>query len=130
MHRSLEMQAKHTTFNNDMTVKEVLAKNEALRLQILQTEYTKIKDERTSVQMAITSTTTHPNFRSAVWLILVDGISENVRQIEERMMAEEINMAIEEKFKPKYGASSEPFINQTDTPNSRGRGSVRGRGRC
>lgn len=46
------------------------------------------------------------------------------------MMDEEINMAMEEKFKAQDDSRSDPFLIKTGTPNSRVLGRGRGMDRC
>lgn len=81
-----------------MTVKGVMENTKALRIQMLQAEYAIRKDERTSLRMEIISVKPHPHFRSVSLVRRLAFIPDILRQREERIMDEEINMAMEEYF--------------------------------
>lgn len=86
LHRRLKMQAEITTVKQGTTVKSYMENNKSLRLQMLQVEYANIKDERTSVCMAINCSTHHTHFRTGLRELRVAGMPNTLRKIEESIM--------------------------------------------
>lgn len=111
-----------------MTAKGYMAKQNEIRLQMLQFTYRNIQDEKASVRITFNGATTHPHLRTVSRVLRVGGIPETLRKLGMKLFYEETNHSVEHRLQSRVICSSDPFITRGGSSFCEGRGRGHGKG--